>query len=37
MAGTIGEVKSVHFEWLLDTIHGAGPLLDARPWSPFRV
>lgn len=23
MAGTIGEVKSVHFEWLLDTIHGA--------------
>jgi predicted dehydrogenase len=22
-AGTIGEVKSVHFEWLLDTIHGA--------------
>jgi predicted dehydrogenase len=23
MNGTIGEVKSVHFEWLLDTIHGA--------------
>lgn len=23
MAGTIGEVKSVHFEWLLDTRHGA--------------
>ena len=23
MAGTIGEIKSVHFEWLLDTIHGA--------------
>ena len=22
-AGTIGEVKSVHFEWLLDTVHGA--------------
>lgn len=22
-AGTIGEVKSVHFEWLLDTSHGA--------------
>jgi predicted dehydrogenase len=22
-AGTIGEVKSVHFEWLLDTRHGA--------------
>ncbi|HEY0257898.1 MAG TPA: Gfo/Idh/MocA family oxidoreductase [Candidatus Methylacidiphilales bacterium] len=22
-AGTIGDVKSVHFEWLLDTIHGA--------------
>jgi len=22
-AGTIGEVKSVHFEWLLDTLHGA--------------
>ncbi len=22
-AGTIGEVKSVHFEWLLDTCHGA--------------
>jgi predicted dehydrogenase len=21
--GTIGQVKSVHFEWLLDTIHGA--------------
>ncbi len=21
--GTIGEVKSIHFEWLLDTIHGA--------------
>ena len=23
LAGTIGDVKSVHFEWLLDTIHGA--------------
>ena len=23
MAGTIGVIKSVHFEWLLDTIHGA--------------
>lgn len=23
MKGTIGEVKSVHFEWLLDTRHGA--------------
>ena len=23
MKGTIGEVKSVHFEWLLDTTHGA--------------
>ena len=23
MDGTIGEIKSVHFEWLLDTIHGA--------------
>lgn len=23
MAGTIGEVKSVHFEWLLNTKHGA--------------
>lgn len=23
MAGTIGEVKAVHFEWLLDTVHGA--------------
>jgi predicted dehydrogenase len=23
LAGTIGEVKSVHFEWLLDTRHGA--------------
>ena len=23
MAGTIGQVKSVHFEWLLDTSHGA--------------
>lgn len=23
MAGTIGEVKSVHFEWLLNTQHGA--------------
>jgi predicted dehydrogenase len=23
MKGTIGEVKAVHFEWLLDTVHGA--------------
>lgn len=23
MNGAIGEIKSVHFEWLLDTIHGA--------------
>ncbi len=23
LSGVIGEVKSVHFEWLLDTIHGA--------------
>jgi predicted dehydrogenase len=23
MQGSIGEVKSVHFEWLLDTLHGA--------------
>ena len=23
MKGTIGEVKAVHFEWLLDTLHGA--------------
>jgi predicted dehydrogenase len=22
-AGTIGDVRSVHFEWLLDTVHGA--------------